>query len=175
MSNDKNATDNTNLALVNTNTNLQNVDVDKPEMFIPQNVDQLNLLLDLQNSMAKLDSLGIHTTKSQDLAKAGTVFHITDSFVTTSIEIVDGKEVKKDLVIFKLIDAETGEEYTVVKSGNSINKQYADGFSKTKAFNVPLILKDYMFKEEPKYTKRGNAAVILVRAPKQVKNITPAK
>lgn len=158
----------------NTGLNVRSNQIDEVPMFVPNNLEQLAVLEEIQNTLQQVESLGVQTTLSKDLAAAGTVFNIIGAFTSETKHLDKAKAAageKQTVVVFKLMDIETGEEHTVVKGGNTVNLKYAKAFSLMNAMSRPLTLEGYMFKEEPKYNNFGNNAIILVKAPKVIKQV----
>lgn len=155
-------------AIANENTELavrQSTDIDTTTEFdfngLPLTKEFLDFIREAQRLETEVELLNVKTTKAGDLL--GKSISIADAIVST---IPDGESGEKQVVLFRVIDEETGEEHTVMQSANGIRIRYAELFASRKvlaqAMNKSLpMLTGYRFVEDERYSRAGNKAIVL--------------
>lgn len=154
---------NTNTALATTSdNNLQTQN--HGEFTLPNNQFELELMQDLLQSEAEIESLAMRQVNSKDLI--GASFDITDAIFTTITE----KDKSQKVCVSFVLELETGETVTCLKSSNKFNDAYVNFFAKRRGVMAGR-LEGYTFREEPRWTVAGNAAIVLAKVPKQIKSV----
>lgn len=128
---------------------------------LPLTKEFLDFVKEAQRLEAEVESLNAKTTKASDLL--GKTVSITDAIVTT---IPDAEAGEKSVVLFKVIDEDSGEVHTVMHSANPIRQRYCELFASRKvlaqAMGKPLpVLSGYRFAEDDRYSRAGNKAIVL--------------
>lgn len=135
--------------------------------LLPQNREQLEMMIELNALEKTIESLGEKTTKPSDLVESGVVFDILDAWFT---EIRDKDELKK-VVCFQIEEVETGVNHVVMQGAGSVRDHYANYFGANKAYGIPKRLANYRYVWSEKTYTAGNPAAILERVRPDAKAI----
>ena len=133
------------------------------EFALPNNQFELELMQDLMQSEAEIESLAMRSVNSKDLI--GKEFAIIDAMFSTIKE----KEVEKVCVNF-VLELTDGETVTCLKSSNKFNDAYVNFFNKFRGI-ANRRLDGYTFEEDARWTFAGNAAIVLRKVPKTIKAV----
>lgn len=147
---------------MNSEARIATAPVSQFQQGVPLTREALELVEEFQNLAKAVDSGFVKTTKPGDLAKAGVIFDITDSWLTQMVEA----GVEETKVCFTLVEQVSGITHTVMQSDDSkgIRRKYATLYSRAKALGIPIQpLKNFRFVASTKTFAAGNVAYILER------------
>lgn len=128
---------------------------------LPLTKEFLDFIREAQRLETEVELLNVKTTKASDLL--GKPVSIADAIVST---IPDGESGEKQVVLFRIIDEETGDVHTVMQSANGIRIRYAELFASRKVLAQAMgkgtpMLTGYRFVEDDRYSRAGNKAIVL--------------
>lgn len=131
---------------------------------------QFEIAKDILAAQQEIETLAMPQMQSKQLV--GKEFNILGAAFRSIPDDKDGGQ--KTVISFVLELHESGEQVTCLKSSNAINDVYVNYFDRMRGVMYKP-LENYTFAEDTRYTRNGNAAIVLRKMPKRVTTAGKAK